>query len=195
MQQDETSTMLLLLPGWEHPPAPWFRGGWKGHSLVLGVVQDSSVVPPGLGRGAWRQASKYWAGAEQGQGLGELYTPALVELSLHAARAVCVSSGYFLFSPHCFLCAAALWLPPGWQLPLCSDVAEQILLSNQSSGVLPLPAPHWLHSISFTWGTVVCPCSWGPNSKRKEAVSLLQNSSLTRCRYAQHKGSCSRPLP
>lgn len=106
-----------------------------------------------------------------------------------------VSSGYFLFSPHCFLCAAALWLPPGWQLPLCSDVAEQILLSNQSSGVLPLPAPHWLHSISFTWGTVVCPCSWGPNSKRKEAVSLLQNSSLTRCRYAQHKGSCSRPLP
>ena len=54
MQQDETSTMLLLLPGWQNPPAPWFRAGWKGHSLVLGVVQDSSVVPPGLGRGAWR---------------------------------------------------------------------------------------------------------------------------------------------
>lgn len=86
--------MLLLLPGWEHLPAPWLGGGWKGQSLVLVVAWDSSVVPPGLGRGAWRSVSKHWADAEQGQGFGGV---------LH------LSSGKNLLA-YCQDCLCVIWL-------------------------------------------------------------------------------------
>lgn len=127
--------MLLLLPDWEHQPVPWFGGGWKWQSLVLVVAWDSSVVPSGVGRGAWRSVSKHWADAEQGQGFGGVLHPSCGGNLLACCQDCLCVIWLFLVSQHCFLCSPSASKMAASTLPGCHRVNPALKPGQQG------PAP------------------------------------------------------